>query len=119
MSTKITNPLSKAGWCVLILGFSFIGVSSLTSLGEMLKPYVVHVVFFCSSFTLFWLYFQVKTGEISMVSQSGFTHTYSRKREPVLFFLVCGMIAIIALTLTVTLGSEIFFGCEGSLINPC
>ena len=119
MATKRSNPLRKAGWLVLFSGFGFLLLTFAFGLEETLGPFIVPVIFFCCCFTLVWLYFQIQTGEIWMTNQNGVTYKYVRAKEPIMFFIVCGMIGIPALFLAVTLGSDLFLGCEGSLINPC
>lgn len=119
MARKRTNPLARAGWAVLFAGFGYLGLTFGAGLEDALGPYVSHVIFSCCCFALVWLYFQVQTGEIHMPSQSGAIYRYTRKKEPIMFFIVSGMIGLMALSLVIFLGSDIFLGCEGSLINPC
>ena len=119
MARKRTNPLARAGWVVLFGGFGYLLLTFAAGLEDSLGPYVSHVVFFCCCFALVWLYFQIQTGEISMYNQNGVNYKYKRKKEPIMFSIVCGIYGLIALSLAILLGSDIFLGCEGSLINPC
>lgn len=119
MARKRTNPLAKVGWWVLFGGLGYLGLTFGADLEDSLGPYLLHVVFFCCCFTLAWLYFQTQTGEITMYNQNGSFYKYTRKKEPIMFWVVCGIYGVPALVLAITLGSDLFLGCEGSLINPC
>jgi hypothetical protein len=118
-TNKISNPLSRFGIGLTLAILAFIGIMEVTGQGERLAGVVVPVGFFCSLFAVVFMVFQYRTGSISLVTKSGSTFSYTRKDDPVWFFLITGFFFLIAVFLTIALGSDLIFGCEGSLINSC
>ncbi len=113
------NPLTKCGFWLIIVTFVFIGVTWFVGENEISSMLMRPIVFFCALYFTIWIIFQYQTGEVSLIGQSGMKYTYKRKKNPILFYLIIGIGFLMGVFLTIAIGSDLFLGCEGSLINNC
>ena len=118
-TSQTSNPLATFGMWLTVAVLAFVGISMLTGRDELFARFALPIGFFCSLFAIVFMVFQVRTGKISIVSKSGLKSTFTRKDDPVWFFLISAAFFLIAGFLAVALGSDLIFGCEGSLINSC
>ena len=116
---KITNPLTRFGWWLLYGVLISYSVLLYIDHKELLSIVSAPLMFFCGLYLTVWVVFQYRTGEISMLGGGGRFDRFTRKKNKYFFFFYIITIFIMGLILTILVGSDVFLGCEGSMINTC
>lgn len=109
-SGKIKNPLAGFGIWFIIAAVAFIGIAFFAEQAWLLSL----ILFTCGLFLTVWTLFEFRKGSISLTSTStGSVYTYTRTKEPVMFFIVVALYLVFGIGLLFSGGYSLLFGWSG------
>jgi len=101
---KTRNPFSRYLAMAAFATLCVVGVSALVGWQQPLSIAVKPLAFVCAILVVAYTVFALRLGSIGLVSQRGQVYRYSRRKEPVLFFLV------VLLYLALSLPTALYMG---------